>query len=456
MKTKNKIVAVLEIAIVLCSVFLVALPGIAADQKQETQKVSASEVTTASEDDYVLDIYGNANEDDCIDMRDYTHTARVICWLEEPTELADANYDGRISVADMTQIGLIILGRESELTVIDSADRTVTVNKPVNAMVLLSVDTPVAIRALGATDKVVGVGGLIKERPMYYPELSKLPSAGHYGEPDVEMIIALGADLVIEEHYLYPSELPEKLEPAGIQVLYFKFYSLGIYTEEVTKLGYILDKRNEAEEFIDFTEECVSTITERVEGLSEDEKPKVYYEGWDDYLTFGKEDTERGILLTMAGGINIAGDLPGEYPLVEPEWVIDQNPSIILKSMYTGWPPDLLCGYEYDDPTSAKAFRETIMDRPGFETIDAVKDEKVYMIAAEIACGYYPIGLCYMARLSHPDLFEDLDPEAVHQEFLTEFQGLDYDLDEHGVFVYPPIEVDGGLAGIPERYKEQI
>jgi iron complex transport system substrate-binding protein len=85
-----------------------------------------------------------------------------------------------------------------------------------------------------------------------------------------------------------------------------------------------------------------------------------------------------------------------------------------------------------------------------------VKEEKVSMIAAEIACGYYPIGLRYMARLFHPDLFEDLDPEAFHQDFLTEFQGLDYDLDEHGVFVYPPIEVDGGLAGIPERYKEQI
>ncbi|MCK4736077.1 MAG: hypothetical protein KAT65_26720, partial [Methanophagales archaeon] len=81
MKTKNKMLAMLEIAIVLCSVFLVALPCIAADQKQETQKVSASEVTTtASEDDFVLEIYGNANEDECIDMRDYTYAARIICW----------------------------------------------------------------------------------------------------------------------------------------------------------------------------------------------------------------------------------------------------------------------------------------------------------------------------------------------------------------------------------------
>ena len=75
MKTRNKIVALVEIAVVLCSMFLVALPAIAAEQ--ETQKVSASEVTAASEDDFILEIYGNANEDECIDMRDYTYTAHA-------------------------------------------------------------------------------------------------------------------------------------------------------------------------------------------------------------------------------------------------------------------------------------------------------------------------------------------------------------------------------------------
>jgi iron complex transport system substrate-binding protein len=28
----------------------------------------------------------------------------------------------------------------------------------------------------------------------------------------------------------------------------------------------------------------------------------------------------------------------------------------------------------------------------------------------------------------------------IHQEYLTRFQGLDIDLDEKGVFVYPPLE----------------
>ena len=78
MKAKNKLIASLEIAVVLCSLFLVAIPVIAADQNQEMQKVSATEVTAASEDDYVLGIYGNGNEDDTIDMGDVVYTKLAI------------------------------------------------------------------------------------------------------------------------------------------------------------------------------------------------------------------------------------------------------------------------------------------------------------------------------------------------------------------------------------------
>jgi len=64
---KTKILVIVEIAIVLCSsVFLITPLVIAAEQTQTTQKVNAFEVTKASEDDFVLGIYGNANEDNTI------------------------------------------------------------------------------------------------------------------------------------------------------------------------------------------------------------------------------------------------------------------------------------------------------------------------------------------------------------------------------------------------------
>ena len=39
-----------------------------------------------------LKIYGNVNEDDTIDMLDFT--ARIIHWLEESAALADASFNG--------------------------------------------------------------------------------------------------------------------------------------------------------------------------------------------------------------------------------------------------------------------------------------------------------------------------------------------------------------------------
>jgi iron complex transport system substrate-binding protein len=134
MKTKKKMIAIVEIAIVLCSLFLVAIPAVAAEQT--TQEMSANTITTASEDDYVLGIYGNANEDDTIDMGDVVYTKLAIFGKKSKTELCDAKYDGRINVLDVIQTKLIILGKEKEITVVDSADCIVTVKKPVERLVV--------------------------------------------------------------------------------------------------------------------------------------------------------------------------------------------------------------------------------------------------------------------------------------------------------------------------------
>jgi len=43
--------------------------------------------------DYTLGIFGNANEDDTIDLEDVEYTPRIILGLIDQTQLADAEYD---------------------------------------------------------------------------------------------------------------------------------------------------------------------------------------------------------------------------------------------------------------------------------------------------------------------------------------------------------------------------
>ena len=445
MKTKNKLLALLEISVVLCSMLLVAtLPGIATDQT--TQEVSA----TASEDDYVLGIYGNANEDDTIDMRDVTYTKLVIFGKKPETELADAYYDGEVDVLDVVQIKLIILGRESELTVVDTNGEDVTVKKPVERVIVLGDADADAMRILKAEEKVVGIDSSLPEEYILLPVISEQPTVGDYLDPDVEAILALEPDIVLGRHVL-TYDLDEKLEPF-VAVVRLQLSGEAI-VEEIKKLGYVIDKTSEAEEFCDWYEEHVEMIHGRIEGLSEEDKPKIFIEGFPHYKEYytQNKDSAEGYICEMAGGINIAADNPSG--VVDAEWVITENPEFIYIGAMSSDPS----GYGVDGITGVKATREGVVSRPELKDVKAVKKGDCYCTASDIVHSIQQfISISYWAKLLHPELFEDLDPEAIHKEYLDRFQRIDYDIDERGVFVYPPIEIDDGLAGIPDKYKGEI
>ena len=452
MKTKNKTLALMEIAIVLCSLFLVAtLPVIAADQnvQQEMQKVSASSITTASEDDYVLGVYGNANEDDTIDMGDVVYTKLAIFGKKPKTELCDAKYDGRINVLDIIQTKLIILGKEKELTVIDTADRIVTVKKPIKRVVVGFHFTLESLRSIKVPREIiVGVPSYpeVAEWETYFAEYKDRPGIGNMWNPDTEAILNLDPDVVFltaASRSQPVDHASDVLESAGITV--FRFYhSCGFagafeaYPEELTKLGYIMDKEEEAEEFIDWYESVVNSIKENVENIPEENKPKVYFES-PSKLWYGVP--ERIARIGLAGGKNIFPD----GGTIDPEAVITEDPDIIVK-VAVG---EDLTGYHLDpdDTTEIEKVREEVMNRPELQKVKAVKEGKVYVLSIYFLAGMAQghsgvrniVQINYNAKWFHPTLFEDLDPKAIHQEYLTSFQGLGYDLDKHGVFVYPPL-----------------
>jgi iron complex transport system substrate-binding protein len=439
MKKKTKLLALLEIAIVLCSVFLVALPGIAAEQT--SQELRAAEVTKASEDDYVLGIYGNANEDDTIDMRDLTYVKLIFFGKKPETELADAKYDGKINPLDFIQIKLIIVGKEKEITIIDSAERILTVKKPIERIVVFTPGSLETIRSLKATDKIVGVSEFMTADELFFPEFSEYPNVGGKDSPpDTEAVLALEPDAV----FLYEAgreDFQDKLEAADprIAVIRLGFHSPGdIFVEETKKLGYMLGRMEEAEEFIDFYGGWLGTIEERVEKLSDEDNPRVYFELFRPYLAPTKM-SNFGKKLVMAGGYNIFGEeLGGAWGsvAVDPEAVIDRDPEIIVRVAH--WD---IGGYALDseDTTVLSDIRDEIMNRPELAHVSAVKNEEVYIITDHTIGGpaRHFIGIGYLAKWFHPELFEDLDPKAIHQEYITRSQGLDYDLDKQGVFVYP-------------------
>ena len=232
-----------------------------------------------------------------------------------------------------------------------------------------------------------------------------------------------------------------KLEPE-VPVVVLNFFAPEDLVENLRKLGSILDREKEAEEFIAFYQEIENQIKGRVAGLSEEEKPRVFLKasGWtpEQLCTFTDKANMARDQIALPGGINIAADLPGLWVGdVDPEWLITQNPHNVIVPMNPGFFPGSF-GYEIDDKTVAKATREQIMNMDVFAGSDAVKEERVYLYDSELMMTPRLVaGMAYLAKWFHPELFSDLDPQAIHQEYLTRFMRIDFDLSKHGVFVYP-------------------
>jgi len=393
--------------------------------------------------DYTLGIFGNANMDDRIDEKDIDYLKGVISGTNPATNLSDANYDGKIDAHDIDQIKYIISGDERNLTLetftIYEEAKVVTVPKPVKRIVVLPICNGEAMMCVNSADKVVGVGSGFSEdkNRAIFPLLSQLPTVGKWSDPDIEAIVSLDPDLVIADlRWPDPEELEDKLQGFGIPVVRMGFTYPDFSLQEMLMLGYLLDERDSAEKFVAFEKGYLDLIEDRLAALSDDEKPRVFpmYSIWKP----GSEGSIVHMLCLKAGGKNIAADLRGGtggmYPEVDSEWLIMADPEVMFQWSAPG-------GYNVDDNSEMEAEWLQIISRPELANVTAIKEQRVYMFAPEITsrpCWF--VSLAYLAKWLYPDLFKDLDPQAIHQEYLTRFLRLDYDLSENGVFVYPTEE----------------
>jgi iron complex transport system substrate-binding protein len=384
--------------------------------------------------DYTLGIFGNANMDDAVDEKDIDYLKGIIEGKSQSTELADANYDGKIDENDTTQIELILAGTEKQLTVIDDTltdayphGRPVTVKKPVKGIVGLNVNVPEALRILGSGDTLIGISKTTASRMAFFSEISALPVAAE----DVEKIISLDPDLVLGYGGTMThssADIESKLNGTGIELVRLDFNRPDTFAMDIARLGYILNKRDRAEEFIEFYDQCMDPIKEITQNLSNSLKPRVYIELWNPYRTV-RNGTELDEVCMNSGGINIASNLTGDYPTVDQEWVIDQNPDFIISIMFND------DGYELGDPGKMEAIRDEIINRAGFSNITAVKNGNVFVIDRNIGFLRHFVGVTYLSKLFHPDLFPELNPDEINKEYLEKFQEIPY----MGFYIYPSL-----------------
>ena len=327
----------------------------------------------------------------------------------------------------------------------DSAGNTIVIDKPVERIVALTSDAAEVIRAIGAADRVVGVSKYVVQDEVFFPELSQLPNVGSCFSPDIEKIIELEPDIVITYvKWPTPDKLDEHLEGTDIKVVRLDFYKPSNMSEEVEKLGLILEREDEAAELVEWYEAKMDEIESVVSGIPDEERVRVYFEMYKDYKACGLGSGGHE-MLTLAGGRNIVVEegITDDYPEIDPEFVVEENPDVIVKALSDSRASN---GYDEEDPTPMKEYRETVMGRPGWDEIKAVQEGRVYMLSADIYVGpAYPVGVAYLTTWFYPEEVAGIvKPRSWHREYLERFHNLGYS----GVFTYPLLFGDANIDDV--------
>ncbi len=294
------------------------------------------------------------------------------------------------------------------IVITNSDGSTVTLNHTAERIVLLNSNAGEILYLLGDAGKVVGISQSIAnnaEQVKMYPNATVV---GAWNEPDVEYLISLDADLVIGYATSKPKNA-EVLASAGIPIVYIDCTKPETMTQDIVEIGKISGNIEKAQQIAEYYNEVITEVKSRVDPISW--ARTVYAESYTAYWGQGT-DTGMGQLISIAGGQNIMTDAGSRK--ISDEWVVSSSPEIIVKLVNN-----------MNDP---EASYDELVSRTGFNTISAVKDDRVWLIRNDLTYGPRSCAAAVaLAKMIHPALFLDMSVESVLTEFNTRF-GTDFDV----------------------------
>ena len=197
-------------------------------------------------------------------------------------------------------------------------------NKKYNRIVVLDSATVEMIYMLGAEDKIVGVANL--ERSKVWPEekVAKLESVGTFMKPSLEKIITLKPDLVITSA-LTDDNLNNGLKSNNIESKRIQANSIEEIFTNFLEVAKMLGKENEANKII--AEKKVKL--EEIKKIATGNKKGLFVMSASPLMVFGNDNLPNDIM-KLLNIKNIAENQKGRNPIVTPEFIMKENPDIII------------------------------------------------------------------------------------------------------------------------------
>ena len=230
-------------------------------------------------------------------------------------------------------------------------------------IVCLTEEPTEILYALGEGDRVVGISAYTVRPPEARAEK---PVVSAFLDGSLSKIQALKPDLVIGFSDIQ-AKLAAKLIRANLPVLIFNQRSIQEIFEVIVAIGSLVGKRERAMDLVAERIRHIEAVQEASARLSH--RPTVYFEEWNDPMITAIEWVHE--LIEIAGGRNVFASKSTEKGamdrVVTIEEVVAAEPEVFLAS----W-----CGAPFK--------RDEVEARPGFKTIPAIQNNRVFEIEPEI------------------------------------------------------------------------
>jgi len=242
-----------------------------------------------------------------------------------------------------------------KIVVTDDLGRNVTIYLPIKRVVSMDPSNTQMMYAIGA-------GNLLVADTSYdwWPAQAKsLPKVEmDNGTASVEEVVSYNPNLVLATT-IQSTQIIDQLESLGIPVLVLEPNNIsGIY-RDMYLLGNITGHKTGAINEVNYMKSYIGNITSKIANLP---RLKVLYMLWPDPIYTAGNNTFINNIITTAGGINVAANLTGPWPIINNETVLQDNPQVILVDNDTG-----ISNILY------------FKNNPVWENISAVQNNRVYI-----------------------------------------------------------------------------
>jgi iron complex transport system substrate-binding protein len=289
----------------------------------------------------------------------------------------------------------------------DRLNRTVDIPVPVQRVVFLQMYE--LLPAMDVWDKVVGVASYVYGVDIIRqvkPDIEGYPSVGSGANVNIEAVMQLKPDLVIT--WAWDPAPIRFMEAKGIRVIAVYPASIGELFSVMQLMGQVFQREETLKTVMDEMNSIFSMIRERAGKRVEKEKRTMLYLG-------GKSNSVScalGInheIMTMIGGVNLAGSIQQQSTEVSLEQLVIWNPEVIFI-----WPS---AGYTEQD----------ILNNPQWRHIRAVRDGRVYKLPKESTWSpRLALAALWMAKKAYPEEYRDIDYAAMADGFYRKLFHIPY------------------------------